>query len=214
MLPKESEQLQPYKGYPYINKLPAEIMELIISEYAIGSITSQRNIPMNFLLVCRKWNVIAQSCRHLFTPGHLVVNGHDEVTKLALVSKTESVHAIHPSIRILTVNFSPKYTEEPLGGIMASVPTMVQIQQTLDHLRGLFVGDWIPKNDGVPAHWETLNLERFTLVVDLSAISAREGLFRGLTRNRFSRLSYQLRKMGWKGSEGIHHRRHYTYWDR
>ena len=211
MLPAESKELQPCKEHPYINRLPTEIVEMIIREYATVSVTLQRSIPMNFLFICRSWRTIGESSQQLFTP-HLVVYGHDEMEQLLTLYEG---NLIHPKITSLTVNLALEYAEEPLDGILRPVPAMVQIQQDLDRLRRMFFMDWkVPTEEGVPSHWRSLNLEHFSLVVDLSAVSARKTLLKAWTRHWVSRLSQQWRGMGWTGSEGIYHGDSYSYWDR
>ena len=189
---------------------------MIVREYAKGSVTLQRSNPMNFLLVCPSWRVIGESCQHLFTTSrHLVVNGHDEVEQLLTLYER---NLICPSITSLTVNLAPKYKEEPLDGISGHVPAMKQVQQDLDRLRVVFFIDWkLPDEEDLPPYWKSLNLEHFSLVVDLSAGSARTArimLLKAWTRAWVSRLSQQCRGMGWTGSEGIYGGGYYSYWDR
>ena len=233
MLPGKSEALQSHKAHRAINNLATELVERIIRGYAIVSVNEQPSSPMNFLLVCPLWRVVGQSCQHLFTP-HLVVNGHDEVEQLLTLHKCRM---IHPSIKSLTVNFSPTYAGEPLDECIKLVAAMGQIQQDLERLRLIFLGDWVVPSDKTDftylwhpsersgarlavsrdkkdrPHWHSLNLEHFSLAVDLSAISAQRLLLKGWTRHWGSKLGKQWRSMGWKGSEGFHGDCFYSYWD-
>ena len=193
-----------------MNTLPTEIFQMIIREYATVSITLQRSSPMNFLAVCQLWRVIGESLRSLFAP-HLVVRGHDEIEQLFSLYERKM---IPPSFTNLTVNLVLKYAEEPLHGGFRPVPAMAQIQKDIDLLRGMVAIDWVPKKDNVPSHWGSLNLKKFSLVVDVSAVSARRTLLKAWTRAWVSRLSRQWRGMGWKGSEGIYDGNYYSYWDR
>ena len=211
MLPTKSKELQPCKENPYIKRLPTEIVEMIIREYATLSVTQQRSIPTNFLFICRSWKTIGENRQQLFTP-HLVVYGHDEMEQLLTLYEG---NLIRPSITSLTVNLALEYAEEPLDEMVRLWPIMVQIQQDLERLRHMFFMDWVvPTEQGVPSHWRSLNLEHFSLVVDLSAVSARKTLLKAWTRSWVSRLSRQWRGMGWTGSEGIYHGSSYSYWDR
>ena len=206
----ESEELLPCKEQSHINTLPTEIFEMIIREYAIVSVTLQRNLPMNFLLVCRLWGAIGKSRQHLFTP-HLIVNGRHEMEQLLTLYERNQ---IHPTITRLTVNLAPVYVEEPLESIARAMPTMRQIVRDLERLRGMISKDWVIPKYGAPSYWDSLRLEQFSLVVDLSAISARKPLFEAWTRSWVSKLSRQWRNMGWTGSEGIYRGGRYSYWDR
>ena len=198
-------------NHPYINGLPIEIIEIIIREYATGSVTLQRSIPMNFLVVCPSWRTIGESRQGLFTP-RLVVNGSDELEQLLTLYERK---LIHPSITSLTVNLALEYTEEPLGELSKPVPAMVQIEHDLERLRGIFFTDWIlPREKTNPSYWHSLNLDQFSLVVDLSAVSSRRTLLRAWTRHWVSRMSRQWLGMGWKGSEGTYGEGFYSYWDR
>ena len=184
---------------------------MIIQEYAKVSIDRERSI-LNLLHVCPLWRAIIENCQHLYTP-HMVLSGHDDVELLLELRKRK---LIHTSIISLTINLALKYAEEPLGGASGHVPAMAQLQQDLDRLRSMFCDDWKPQyrmNDP-PPHWESLNLEHFSLVVDLSAVSARKVLLKAWTRAWVSRLSRQWRGMGWTGSEGEHGAGYYSYWDR
>ena len=212
MFPKEL-QLQPCKKPSYANRLPTEILEMIIREYAKISVTLQRSNPMNFLLVCPSWRAIGESCQHLFTTSqHLAVSGHDEVEQLLTLHKQ---NLIRPSITSLTVKIAPKCTEEPLDGILGPVPAMKQVQEDLDRLRIMFLGDWkLPDREGVSPYWHSLNLEYFSLVVDLSAVSTQKMLLKAWTRAWVRRLNRQWRGMGWTGSEGIYREGYYSSWDR
>ena len=208
MHPAKSKELQPCKGNPYIDRLPTEIVEMIIREYATVSVTQQRSIPMNFLFICRSWRTVGESRQQLFTP-HLVVCGHDEMERLLTLYEG---NLIRPSITSLTVNLALEYADESLVRL---VPVMVQIQQDLERLRDMFFMDWVvPTEQGVPSHWRSLNLEHFSLVVDLSAVSAQKTLLKAWTRSWVSRLSQQWRGMGWTVSEGIYRGGSYSYWDR
>ena len=200
--------VQPYNGGP-IERLPVEIVRMIISEYMIGSVTIQRRVPMNFLLTCRSWRVIGESCRRFFVP-HLFVNGHDEVGQLLTLYQR---NLIHPSITNLTVNLALEYKEEPLDGTSGHIPAMVQIQQDVDRLRDMVVRDWVVTNTGQPNYWRSLNLKRFSLVVNLSTDSAHKPLLEAWTRAWVARLSRQWRGMGWRGDHGIYDRFRYSYWD-
>ena len=211
MLPGEFKELQPCKEPPCITKVPPELVAMIIREYAIGSVTKERSIPMNFLLICQRWTAVARDCQHLFTPQHLVVNGHDEVAQLETLYKGK---LIPPTITNLTVNLAPKYEEKPLDGCLATAPGLQQIQQTVSRLREMLLLDWLPANDRDPGRWNSLTLERFSIVVDLSAVSDRKPLFRGWTWSWVSRLGKQWGAMGWTGSTGRYGENIYTYWDR
>ena len=201
--------VQPYNGH-LIERLPVEIVRMIISEYMIGSVTIQRRVPLNFLLTCRSWRVIGESCRRFFVP-HLVVNGHDEVGQLLTLYER---NLVHPSIRNLTVNLALEYKEEPLDGTSGHMPVMVQIQQDLERLRDMFVRDWVESDRGLTNQWKSLNLKHFSLVVNLSAVSARKLLLKAWTRAWVTRLSQQWRGMGWRGGEGNCDNFISSYWDR
>ena len=205
-----SRELQPCKEPP-ISRLPTEIIEMIIPEYTIGSVIVQRCVPMNFLLTCQSWRVIGARCRPLFVHTHLVVNGHDEMGQFFTLYERK---LIHPSITNLTVNLAVECKEEPLDGTSGHVPAMVQIQQDLDRLRSMILHDWVVADPRLPDHWKSLNLEKFSLVVNLSAVSARKEMLRAWTWAWVKRLSQQWRGMGWRGDEGIRDRFIFSYWDR
>lgn len=211
MPPTKSQELQPCKNYSHINRLPTEILEMIIREYVKVSVDRKRSI-MNFLLVCRLWRAIGGSCPNLFTP-HLVIRGRDEMEQFVTLSERKLVH---PSITNLTVNLAVEYTEEPLDGACGHVRTMAQLQEDIDRLRQMVIGNWKHpvSSDDPPPHWESLKLEHFSLIVDLSAVSARKTLLKAWTRAWVSRLSREWRRMGWTGSEGNYDGGFYSYWDR
>ena len=211
MLPAKPQELQPCKDYPHINRLPPKVLAMIVREYVKVSVDRKRSI-MNFLLVCRLWRAIGESCPNLLTP-HLVISGRDEMEQFVTLCKRK---LIHPSITNLTVNLAVEYTEEPLDGAVGYVPTIAQLQGDLDRLRLMVFRDWnVPTNRAEgPPHWRSLNLEHFSLVVDLSAVSARKMMLKAWTRAWVSRLGRQWRRMGWTGSEGNYGEGCYSYWDR
>ena len=209
MLPAKSQELQPCRNDPHINRLPTEVLEMIIREYVKVSVARKRSI-MNFLHVCPLWRAIGEGCQNLYTP-HLVVSGHDEMEQFVTLCERK---LIHPSITNLTVNLAVEYTEEPLDGAFGHVPTMAQLQEDLNRLRVVFFRDWMDNRNNDGPRWESLNLEHFSLVVDLSAVSARKTMLNAWTRAWVSRLGRQWRSMGWTGSEGNYGGGCYSYWDR
>ena len=194
----------------HVNQLPTELFEKIIREYSIVSISLQRNSAMNFLVTCPLWTDIGQSRQNLFKPDHLVVSGHDELQQLLALYNSGMIPC---QITSLTVSLAPTYPHPSFPASDGPKAVMVQTQQDLNALRDMIFRDWFPKE---PSRRDltTLQLDRFSLYVDLSAVSAKRPLIQGWIRHWVYRVSEQWRVMGWKGSQGFYGRGFYSYWDR
>lgn len=211
MLSSEAQDLQTCKARPYIiNSLPTELFHMIIREYSVASTTSitlNRSSAMKFLVVCKRWAAIGQSCRRLFR-GHLVISGHDEIVQLM---KLYERHMIPSSITNLIVNLTPTYAGDGIGLVSA----MAQVQQDLDAVCSMIHNERaVSGGKRNRSHWKTLNIKQFSLYVDLSAVSARKALFKGWTRHWVLRMGQEWRRIQWKGEEGSSDSGVYSDWSR
>ena len=206
-----AEELQVFNARPSINSLPTEIFEMIILAYSTVSINLQCSGAMNFLVVCKLWAAVGQSCQHSFR-FHLVISGHDELVQLFDLYQRRMIPS---GIKSLTVNLAPTYAGDGLRGSVGLVPAMVQIQKDLDEMRWMFIQDWVvPQDVHVCSYWKTLNLDHFSLYVDLSAVSAQKPLLRGWIRHWVYRVDQNWREMGWKGGDRFSGSGLYSYWNR
>ena len=196
----------------HVNQLPTELWEKIIREYSTVPITLQRSSAMNFLVTCPVWTNIGQSCQGLFIPDHLVVSGHDELQQLLALYKGGM---IPHHITSLTVSLAPTYPHPTFSGSDGPTALMVQTERDLTALRDMIFTDWAVTSRNAPDRdWKTLSLDRFSLYVDLSAVSAKKPLIQGWTRHWVYKVSEQWRGMGWTGSKGFYDGGFYSYWDR
>lgn len=149
---------------------------------------------MNFLVVCKRWAAIGQCCQDLFR-GHLVISGHDEIVQFIDLYKS---HMIPSSIRNLTVNLTPTYAGDGTG----LVPAIEQVQEDLDPVFSMIRNDWVVSEGKIPrSYWKDLNINRFSLYADLSAVSAHKAFFKGWIRYWVLRMDQEWRRIGWNGEE-------------
>lgn len=164
---------------------------------------------MNFILVSHKWKDIGQSSKQLFRANHLFVNGHEQLQKLLSLYYWGNM----PShITSLTVNLAPAYPQKGYRRFCGVKRVMVQVQQDFDALQDLRHGA-----TEVPTSWNYSNLRHFTLIVDVSAVSAQKPLLTGFIWHEVSLLVSQWRESGlargWTGSDGFHGEVFYSYRD-
>ena len=164
---------------------------------------------MNFLLVSHKWKDIGQSSKQLFRANHLSVNGHEQLQKLLSFYYWGDMPSY---ITSLTVNLAPAYPQKGLRWFCGVKGVMVQIRQDLNALQFIRHGA-----TEVPTSQNYSNLRNFSLIVDVSAVSAQKPLLTEFIRHKVSQYISQWRESGsargWAGSDGFDGEVFYLYRD-